>query len=118
MRRIAMVLTLALLSATSARVQEHAPTVDVCRADRALWYPYSSPPQTDDGAILKLSFDQVHARQGEMGNCARVDAENKQDWYLNAAEFYATVMSIRTWHFISRHNLEAQFFQEDAAGKR
>lgn len=98
------VITLFLLCAASALGQQHAPTVEMCRADRALWY--NSEDATEylkaetahwtDGTpnpshYVKLGLPEVFARIREMGDCASVDAE-RSDSYQTAQNFYASII--------------------------
>jgi len=114
----------------NAGAQEHAPTLDVCRADAALWgeiraeidyinataekMSNSTPNRTE---IAKLSLKEVNSRITEMVQCQSVDRESR-DSYSKVEDFYVQVESDRWRAFIVRHNLYSQFEREDAEGKR
>jgi len=110
--------------------QEHAPTVDVCRADQAAWedsqgwldYAQQELKHERDGAKNKnpaaqLSYDELLLREIEMGTCMKVDPP-KADEYQEVWRFYKEVESDKYHHFIERHHLVDQFLREDAAGLR
>jgi hypothetical protein len=110
--------------------QQHAPTVEVCRADAALWYDRDAATdylkaetlhKSDNVKNLtpaaKLSLAEVKARATEMFDCARVDEPRYQN-YLEAADFYYIVMVDRYGAFIRRHHLMEQMMREDARGLR
>lgn len=118
------------LFATKTHTQEHAPTVDVCRADRAAWS--DADEQTDyfnqetkyilggvrnANPILKLSFREISLRMTEMGSCMAVDVSNRLA-YKGALDFYSRVSMDRYRRFVTRHHLLRQFLAEDAAGIR
>lgn len=66
--------------------QQHAPTIDVCRADAAVWgdkraeidYNYAQAKHFTEGtpnhsALNKLFLREVDERTTEMGACTKVD---------------------------------------------
>jgi hypothetical protein len=97
-----------LIAATATGGQQHAPTVDQCRADTAAW-------SHDD--IAKIPVVQVRARLTETGNCITVDASRK-DWYQIVEGLYASELGSRMYDFLQRHNLVGQFIDEDEQGLR
>jgi hypothetical protein len=125
-------LTALILLGTSCAVavaQKHAPTVEVCRADVALWYNtqlYTEfrlaqkdwfadqiPNRTD---IAKLSLSEIGMRVREMGECWSVD--NHEEKYLKAMDLYDTAFTGRYIRFVRRHHLEQQLMSEDEQGLR
>src|ERR1700730_467409 len=119
-----------LLLAPGLRTQEQAPTLDVCQADRAVWQDmeqmiYYFKQQTrfmsDDvrntNPIAKLSVTELTLRAKEMSACRSVDTRDG-DRYYEMLNFYGNVLSDRYYRFIVRHDLYAQFREEDAAGAR
>jgi hypothetical protein len=119
-----------MLFAPVLRTQEHAPTVDVCRADRAAWhnideetdYFQQETKRIDGGPrnrnpISKLSFKEINLRIMEMATCQSVDEPNS-DKYFEMHQFYSAVVYDRFRAFIVRHHLLQQFNAEDAAGAR
>ena len=130
MKKAAVLSLLGLLFAPGLRTQEHAPTVDVCRADRAAWHnteeetdylnqetKHVSDDLKNRNRIAKLSFKEITLREGEMATCASVDEPN-HDGYFEMMKFYGDVRSDRYVSFIRRHHLMQQFIAEDAAGAR
>jgi hypothetical protein len=132
MRRAILGFTFAfiLCAAPLPCAQEHAPTVDVCRADRAFWH--NAEEETDylnqetkhinDGTrnrnpIAKLSFKEINLRMSEMSACVSVDEPNL-DKYFDMMQFYSGMLEDRYRNFILRHHLIEQFKAEDAAGVR
>jgi hypothetical protein len=110
--------------------QEHAPTVDVCQADRAAWddiadrtdYYSQETKHLSDGTrntnpVMKLSLKELTLRMTEMGTCESVDKSNMHA-YFELLEFYDKVTYDRYRRFIVRHHLMGQFTAEDAAGVR
>ena len=130
MRTSIFLAALTLLFCTPGFAQKHAPTVDVCRADVAVWYNtdisteyYDAqrlwdtdkvPNRTD---IAKLPIQEATARQGEMLDCTKVD-EEKKEIYFKASDFYYDILADRVMQFMVRHKLWDQFRKEDAAGQR
>lgn len=118
--------------ATSAGAQEvkHAPTVDVCRADAAVWwsnsvvdeYEKSEDELASNGKYIPnpvgdLPIKEVLARRTELIECEDVDKDNHHT-YSSAIAFYSGVSSERYQRFLQRHGLFRQFVKEDAAGVR
>jgi hypothetical protein len=119
-----------LLFVPKAKAQQHAPTMDVCRADSALWD--NSAEQTDyfnqetkrindriknTNPIAKLTVREMSLRLTEMADCASVD-DAKGDRYGEMVKFYASVIADRYHSYIVRHDLMSKFMAEDAAGAR
>jgi len=115
--KLSLTLCLLLLSlVTSLCGQDHAPTVEQCRADQRLW---SSVHDTQDykDAMSRLSVQTLKLRSDEMSDCFAVDSVNAHD-YFEVVAACGMEMGRRYRHFIDRHHLMAQFLSEDAAGKR
>lgn len=94
--------------------QDHAPTVEQCRADQRLW----NRQLTDGTEIIKsLTYYQLNDRMGEMADCVAVDDERAAIYAMTSGRFNAQQM-IRLRDFVKRHELYQQFIAEDAAGKR
>jgi hypothetical protein len=106
-----------LLSLTSLFAQDHAPTVEQCRADQRLWSSVLRDEHAFADAVSGLPVQALKQRSGEMRDCFAVDSENSHDYFV-VVSAYATELSGRYRNFISRHSLMAQFLAEDAAGKR
>ena len=108
------IVSLILFIAISATAQiEHAPTVAQCQADQRLW----------EAKILNGPSDQlpdiyvITDWSKEMSDCLRVDPTNQFKYYVLGAEINGERL-LRLSSFVQRHNLYAQFVQEDKAGKR
>ncbi len=94
--------------------QDHAPTVEQCRADQRLWSEqFDSRPEE----VSKLSFRKLIVRGKEMTDCAVVDEEQIRA-YNRTADSVQVEAGSRLLNFVTRHNLMAQFIAEDNAGKR
>src|SRR5258707_8601646 len=107
-----VLLSLTCTPPLASEPQQHAPTVEVCRADAALWYDRDAATdylkaetlhKSDNVKNLtpaaKLSLAEVKVRATEMFDCARVDEARYQN-YLEAADFYYIVMVDRYGAFI------------------
>src|SRR5262245_49722174 len=94
MKKIIVLGLMSLLFAAGMRTQEHAPTVDVCRADRAAWdssweradYFDQEAKHANDGTdntnpIATLPFEEISLRLREMGTCMKVDRQNLNKYY-------------------------------------
>ncbi len=102
-----------LSRATEQQTIEHAPTVEQCQADQAVWVS-----EVDDQASIdKESFHTLDQRVVEMGECEHVDSRNRVRYYI-AAGATRGEEATRMVSFLGRHNLYDQFVAEDAAGKR
>lgn len=124
------ILGMLLPLASAAMAQKHAPTLAQCRADLAVWNGHDAhkryyeaetlymqngtPNQTE---IQQLSVEELNLRSSEMADCEKVDPERLSD-YADSISFDSSVRGERMLRFLNRHNLIAQFMQEDAAGKR
>lgn len=112
----AAICALFLFLAVSSLAQDHAPTVEQCRADQRLWSSVHDEYALKD-AVSKLSVQTLKQRSHQMNDCFAVDSENGRD-YFGLVAAYGLELGRRYKNFIDRHNLMAQFLAEDAAGKR
>jgi hypothetical protein len=125
-----LLLVLILAPPVNPEPQQHAPTVEVCRADVALWYDHDMAAEyfhaearhTSDNIknptpTAKLPVTEVGARTTEMVMCEAVDKQHFGD-YSNAVNFYDAVLCNRFAGFILRHHLMEQVRREDAEGLR
>lgn len=116
--------------AQQSQEPQHAPTIEVCKADVAVWwtdyivdqYENSENELASTGKYLRnpagdLPITEVSARMNEMHNCARVDAHDRAT-YTSAWEFYYGVAMERWRQFVVRHGMRDQFMKEDAEGLR
>jgi hypothetical protein len=101
MSRIVILALSGLFVAMGARTQEHAPTLDQCRADRDLWM-YQLPKGSTAHKELReylagINSDALFARQVEMTNCmTAIDPmpDEHTDWAsVNRENFAATVLA-------------------------
>lgn len=102
----------------------HAPTVEQCRADRALWFSkISDDAKAEEAEGLRapvahsVSFQQLNFCILEMHDCARIDPESNDLYYKTSGDAGVTAND-RLMNFLVRHNLLNQFLAEDAQGKR
>lgn len=124
---VVAVLVASFASAQPAQNVEHAPTVDVCRADSALWNAEALSPKYH---VENLSVQELLSRQTEMHKCGLVDRLDptpqpdtinrisQTEKYAFLFGFYGTEIAVRALDFIARHGLEQKFYAEDAAGAR
>jgi hypothetical protein len=107
---------------------EHAPTPEQCRADADAWsVPKSTVlfPNENEFANLAatmtnnqtVSAKTLEARDTEFGQCEKTDSPFSVR-YSQAARAYAIAELARMGHFMGRHSLTGQFYQEDEQGKR
>jgi hypothetical protein len=121
MKKQLFILALVLLHPGFA--QQHAPTVDVCRADASVWN--AAVMNLPERSKAKLSVEELGIRQNEMHDCLTVDksqpaeksAAQHHTYQLLEAD-YTNEIEFRAMRFIRRHGLEQQFLREDAAGAR
>lgn len=108
-----------LLFPFPVQTQQHAPTVDVCRADAAVW-------ERDLALFKDLSVQELMLRSGEMKNCETVDPDRENDIssltryirYQHLESFYRSQGEYRAVNFIIRHGLWKQFEKEDTTDTR
>jgi hypothetical protein len=105
-------LVIVVLLAALGSAQEHARTIDECRADLALW-------EANGEQIPKLSFQELMARQHLLADCAQVDRESDHFYHYTLLHArYEGEQKGRLMNFLARHGLGQQFLTEDAAGDR
>ena len=130
MNRLLIASVFVLLCAGAAFGQQHAPTLDVCQADVALWYSMESATDylnqetkhinegvRNTSPYNRLPVEEVEARVKEMGDCAIV-VNFRDERYHEAQTFYSGILHDRMANFIYRHNLMEQLKKEDAVGIR
>lgn len=111
------VLMFLLLVTTVAMGQDiqHAPTIEQCRADLAVWS--NQTKQIED----KLPVRELAERESEMLDCAYV-LESAYPSESKLADqqgmVYGLIIGTRASHFLKRHNIWTQFNNEDAKGAR
>jgi hypothetical protein len=122
---------LALLLTTihvDAAQDDHAPSVEVCRADMNLWRDqmteyftaeadYNNKGLPNRSSVMGLTFLQLNHRSTEKGQCAVVDPPSG-DEYNDLLVTYGEARDDRFKFFVKRHNLLKQMLAEDTAGKR
>jgi hypothetical protein len=99
------------VQSVKAQTVEHAPTVEQCRADQALWYSQLSHPKN-------ILFKTLEGYRTEMGACSVVDSNDYFVKYFEVLALIDAELRDRLEHFMTRHNLVNQFAEEDAAGQR
>jgi hypothetical protein len=124
MKKVGLVLPLLLLFVIPMSGQvDHAATPEQCRADSAAW---NIPEHfiLDRNAFANLvnqhsnvNAKLLEARAAELEQCEQTDRLHAERYSLGAFA-YSIVISQRRAHFMERHNLMAEFYQEDEAGKR
>jgi hypothetical protein len=107
---------------------EHAPTVAQCRADADIWgVPKATASTPNDYQFRNLIRDVAHnqavtakkldVRINELSRCMLTDTAQSFR-YEQGSRAYTIAEFMRMADFVSRHNLENQFYQEDDQGKR
>jgi len=100
---------------------KHAPSIDQCRADQALWDSKlrQVAPGSKDWAHFAndTSVRTITHWDTEMSQCMDIDHERVAA-YSRTAELGTLVGGDRATDFIARHNLMGQFLAEDEAGLR
>jgi hypothetical protein len=107
---------------------EHAPTPDQCKADADAWgiprygvlAPNTAEFQRLAGLVMRdhnVTARMLDARSAEFTECEKTDS-NQAGRYAQAIRAYATAQLGRMAHYMQRHNLTAQFYQEDDQGQR
>jgi hypothetical protein len=120
---------LLLIAAPLVKAQEHAPLLDQCKADIALWYSDESEVEyrkaenahRTDGTknrtdYAKLPIKVLNFRVGELVDCWSVSGQD--DRYFKAARFYGEIREDRYYRFLVRHHLIKQLLTEDEKGIR
>ncbi len=130
----AFLLLFGLLLVIPATGQEnaHAPTLEQCKADVAVWgdsdaqleYSKAQLAFIRDGTpnkteINKLDMQELTGRMSEMVDCMKeVDPVVEAKDYESVESFYQNIQGDRAYDFIVRHGLHDRFLLEDRQGKR
>jgi len=104
----------------SSRGQEvhHAPTMDMCHADRALWDAKMSAPAKDWATSANdVTARELYAWRLELVECGDVDPDGITR-YDETVKLIASILEARQAAFIRRHDLTQKLLAEDAAGAR
>ena len=110
-------LALVFLISVPTFAQEHAPTVEQCRADASVW-------SAKDADVKTPTMKELWSRVLEMNQCLQVDpVESAHDYtfkYLTVSRNVTDEYARRVISFINRHDAawKGKFDSEDAAGKR
>jgi hypothetical protein len=108
---VAVLFAIVGVQPVKAQTAEHAPTVEQCRADQALWYAQLSHPKN-------ILFKTLEEYRVEMGACSVVDSNDHFIKYFEVLALIDAELRDRLEHFLTRHNLVDQFAGEDEAGQR
>jgi hypothetical protein len=127
--RLLLPLFLPFVIPTTAQV-DHAPTLaqEQCRADADAWsipkwaalIPTGAEFQKVAGVIMRdptVTAKTMDARRTELGVCDETDSV-QANRYTQASRAYTVAEMSRMADYMQRHNLSAQFYQEDDQGKR
>jgi hypothetical protein len=105
----------AVVMVSSALAQvDHAPTVAQCQADQRLWL---SKIEADTGRAPLPEYSVIGKWEAEMSDCMDIDPENRVKYYNTSGEIVVEQKG-RLRDYMARHQLWADFLDEDAAGKR
>jgi hypothetical protein len=102
-----------LFAVIGARAQEHAPTLDQCRADRDLWiYQLPKGPNAHEElrkSLAGINSDALWARQVEMTNCmTAIDPmpDEHTDWTSVTRENFAAAVLAHQQRLLDREKWE------------
>src|SRR5580704_16494846 len=113
-----LAISMTLMSAVRAQHVEHAPTVEQCRADQALWDDKIAHPAKDwANSVPEISSRSLNVMLNEMVACVSVDAVYRSK-YNATSKVISLVVGDRAMDFLIRHNLKEKFYQEDDSGRR
>jgi hypothetical protein len=113
-----LLMVLCVFATTIAMGQEihHAPTAEQCHADIAVWKAQNKE------TIMKLPVQTLLQRSHYLHDCFDVLRDVKDldgvDWSMMLRKAYEEHALHRAMDFIDRHNLDPQFYDEDAKGAR
>ena len=113
--KLVAVAALMLASMVGAQQVQHAPTVEQCRADQALWDDQINQPASDWAhSVPDISARSLYAMFKHMDECQVVDPDQVRK-YSQTSHLILIVLGS---DFMIRHSLEDKFFEEDDAGAR
>jgi hypothetical protein len=109
MNKLTSLVLLMFLTTGAVTQVQHAPTVEQCRADYAVWKVTIGEPTNN--------YRTVEAQVDEMNSCVHVDTSRAAN-YLDFQNTGNVDSLTRMQHFLERHGLTGQFLSEDAKGLR
>jgi hypothetical protein len=133
MKKVRFLLPLFLLFVVPVTGQvEHAPMPQQCRADVNAWdVPGFNISFWDEEVfsnfVTRVTHDhsltakELDARQAELDQCLKTDKSlltADPNRYVQARRAYSIAALARMADYMKRHNLVAQFYDEDEQGKR
>lgn len=92
---------------------QHAPSIEQCRADQAVWFARLEDTDTP----MHETYLTLPKWSLEMRDCEKVDPQNRSR-YRNVRTEISAERVMRGENFLDRHSLWNQFLSEDAAGER
>jgi hypothetical protein len=110
-----LVLVLVSFNLLGSQEVQHAPTVELCRADQKLWLSKLEEP--GNTSLANVTFYELNGWSKEMSDCEKVDPEFHFRYYNTLGEANSEQV-LRLTDFLRRHNLWDQFIAEDLQGKR
>ena len=133
MKKARLLLPILLLFVVPVTGQvEHAPTPEQCRADVNAWdVPGFNPTNWNEKEFTNfvtrvindhsLTAKELDAREAELDLCLKTDkwiTVGVQTQYVQAHRAYSIAALARKADYMKRHNLMAQFYDEDEQCKR
>jgi hypothetical protein len=133
MKKVRSLLPLAFLFVIPVTGQiEHAPTPQQCRADVNSWeVPNFNATSWNEEQFSNfvtlvmqdrsLTAKELDAREAELDQCLKTDKSlltADPNRYIQAHRAYSIAELARMADYMKRHNLMAQFYDEDEQGKR
>src|ERR1700733_7211257 len=118
MKTLSLAFFVLTVASAAMAAPETTPTPAVCKADLKAWSGSGPESKTET-----LTIEQLHTRMNEMVACAD---EARHHWHSDKQvlmyldTFYRTHSELadRAFDFITRHDLQGQFGEEEAAGTK
>jgi hypothetical protein len=92
--------------------QDHAPTVELCRADSKVWDALLVADSHGQTGLIVRTVRQLFTGSREMKQCASVDSNNLNR-YAEVVGVLNSAIGERANKFLLRHNLMDKFEEED-----
>ncbi len=97
-----------------AFAQDHAPTLEQCKADVNLWNN-----EFQHNGYVNVSIHELNERSKELSAClVSYPKDPSHGLWVDVHVQFHSVMEYRYSAFIARHNLFNKFMEEDKQGKR
>jgi hypothetical protein len=111
MRTLSLIFFVLTLASCAIAAPEASPSLTTCKSDLKAW----SVQKTE-----ALTIKQLNEHMNEMFACAQETKKHEKQMRTFLDEFYRTHSELadRAFDFITRHDLQGQFGEEEAAGTK